>query len=351
MKKWILYSIVGILFVACSPVQKLQKNDGLYSVVFYNVENLFDTIPDPGKNDAEYLPYGRNEWNTEKYSAKLRNIAQVLSELGREKTPQGPAVIGLAEVENQYVLNDLVNEPAIAPANYAIVHYEGKDRRGIDCALLYDPKQLKIITSTLIPHKYQNNDTTHKTRGFLVVKGKMAKDKVCFIVNHWPFRGAAAPARIWAASQVKAITDSLNRVEPRLKIIVMGDMNDDPMDESMTSGLGARKYINEVKRGDFYNPWWETLEDKGIGTLLYRGKWNLFDQIVLSYTLLNNKGLHYDSHEVFNRDYLFQQEGNYRGYPFRTHAGKTWLNGYSDHLPVILYLKKIVLCSFDSELI
>lgn len=340
MKKYISFAIVALLFAACSPVQKLQNVKGSYSIAFYNVENLFDTIHDPGKNDAEYLPSGANKWNAEKYSSKLKNIAQVLSEVGREKTPQGPAVIGLAEVENRNVLNDLVKEPAIAPANYRIVHYEGEDRRGIDCALLYDPKQFKSVTSALIPHKYQNNDTTHKTRGFLLAKGKMAKDKVCVIVNHWPSRGAAAPARVWAAKQVKAITDSLSNAEPKLKIIVMGDMNDDPMDESLVTGMRARKFVNEVQDGDFYNPWWKTLADDGIGTLQYRGKWNLFDQILLSYTLLYNKGLQYESHEVFSRDYLYQKSGNYKGYPFRTYGGKVWMNGYSDHLPVILYLRK-----------
>ncbi|NDV56962.1 endonuclease/exonuclease/phosphatase family protein [Bacteroides sp. 519] len=339
MKNCVIFSLIIFICYGCGSVEKIQKAKGLYSVAFYNVENLFDTVPDPGKNDAEYLPYGANQWNTKKYTAKLANIAQVLSELTCAKTPQGPVVIGLAEVENRYVLNDLVIQPAIAAAKYGIVHIEGEDKRGIDCALLYDPKQFKLESSVLIPHKPFNNDTTHKTRGFLLVEGKVAKERICFIVNHWPSRGAAAPARIWAARQVRAITDSLANTHPDLKIIVMGDMNDDPMDESMIT-LGARKTIAEVVEGDFYNPWWATLEDEGVGTLLYRGKWNFFDQIVLSRNLLVGKGLKYESHEVFSRDYLFQQDGKYKGYPFRTHGGREWLNGYSDHLPTIIYLKK-----------
>jgi hypothetical protein len=130
------------------------------------------------------------------------------------------------------------------------------------------------------------------------------------------------------------------RTDKKLKLIVMGDMNDDPMDESMAT-LGARKYAKQVKKGEFYNPWWETLEDKGVGTLLYRGKWNLFDQIVVSRPLLKaKKGLKYDHNEVFIREYLFQQDGKYKGSPLRTHGGRVWLNGYSDHLPTIIYLKK-----------
>lgn len=341
MKNWIILSTLLYLLVSCGTVQTTQKAKGLYSVAFYNVENLFDTVPDPGKNDAEYLPYGANRWNTEKYTAKLNNIARVLGELTREKTPQGPAAIGLAEVENRYALNDLVAAcAAVAPVKYGIVHFEGEDKRGIDCALLYDPRQFKPGKSVLIPHKPLNNDKTHKTRGFLLVQGKIAKEPVCFIVNHWPSRGAAAPARIWAARQVRMITDSLATVNPKLKIIVMGDMNDDPMDESMVKALGARKTVAEVGEGDFYNPWWSTLEDEDHGTLLYRGKWNLFDQIVLSRTLLDAAGLKYDSHEIFSRDYLFQQKGKYKGYPFRTHGGREWLNGYSDHLPTVIYLRK-----------
>ena len=130
------------------------------------------------------------------------------------------------------------------------------------------------------------------------------------------------------------------RSDKKLKLIVMGDMNDDPMDESMQT-LGARKYVSGMKASQFYNPWWETLEDKGVGTLLYRGKWNLFDQIGISKPLLKaKKGLRYDHNEVFIRDYLIQQDGKYKGAPLRTHGGRVWLNGYSDHLPTIVYLKK-----------
>lgn len=336
MRKSLIITFLLVAFVSVHA----QKTKGLHSIAFYNVENLFDTIPDPGKDDGEYLPYGSREWNTEKYTAKLTNISRVLSELGREKTPQGPALIGLAEVENHYVLQDLVREPSIADKKYEIVHFEGEDKRGIDCALLYDPSQFKLTSAVLAPHRYQNNDTTHKTRGFLIVNGKVAKSKVCVIVNHWPSRGAASPVRVWAAQQVRELTDSIAATDKKLKIIVMGDMNDDPMDESMAVALGAKKQMNEVGARDFYNPWWEILEDKGVGTLMYRGKWNLFDQIVVSKNLLQGKGLIYDSSEVFIRDYLIQQDGNYKGSPLRTHGGRLWLNGYSDHLPTIIYLKK-----------
>lgn len=332
--------IILLLSICLSAVAVFaqQKDRDLYSIAFYNVENLFDTIHDAGKNDAEFLPTGSYQWTSEKYKAKLHNIAKVLSELSRNKVSEGAAIIGLAEVENNRVLADLVSQPAIS--NYKFVHYEGPDRRGIDCALLYDPSQFEVTNSKLVLSEPFEGDTVHLTRGFLIVDGQLAGERVCVIVNHWPSRGAESPVRVHAAKQVKALKDSLMREDKKLKLIVMGDMNDDPMDQSMEV-LGARKYPKKVKKGEFYNPWWEILEDKGVGTLLYRGKWNLFDQIVISKPLLKAKrGLKYESSEVFIREYLIQQEGRYKGSPLRTHGGRVWMNGYSDHLPTIIYLKK-----------
>lgn len=334
------FIFILLLYIATMNGSAQKNGAGLYSIAFYNLENLFDTIHDYGKNDHDFLPDGAMAWNSEKYQAKLTNIAQVLSEIARDKTPRGPAVIGVAEVENRRVLEDLVAQPALSAMNYGIVHHEGPDRRGIDCALLYDPQQFTVNSDQLSPYVYLNNDTTYKTRGFLIVRGEMAGEDVCFIVNHWPSRGAESPVRVRAADQVRVLKDSLMQENRKIKLIILGDMNDDPMDESMAVALGARKYRNEVKKKELYNPWWEILEDKGIGTLLYRGKWNLFDQIVVSKTLLGKKKLHYDSCEIFMRDYLFQQDGKYKGSPLRTYGGSEWLNGYSDHLPTIIYLRK-----------
>lgn len=334
MKK-LLLMFAGALCALALSAQKPQK---LYSVAFYNLENLFDTIHDAGKNDQEFLPDGSYKWTGTKYRAKLANLAKVLGSLSKDRVEQGPAFIGVAEVENDRVLDDLLKQPAIS--HYRYVHYEGPDRRGIDCALLYDPAQFSVRHSGLVLSEPFNGDTVHLTRGFLVVDGELAGERLCVIVNHWPSRGAGSPVRVHAARQVKALGDSLLREDKKLKLIVMGDLNDDPMDESLAV-LGAHKHAKDVKKGQFYNPWWETLEDRGVGTLLYRGKWNLFDQILLSKTLLKKRrGLRYDHNEVFVRDYLIQQDGKYKGYPLRTHGGRTWLNGYSDHLPTIVYLKK-----------
>jgi hypothetical protein len=334
----LIISVLLALVAVTTRAQTHSSEQRLYSVAFYNLENLFDTIHDAGKNDSEFLPDGTYKWNTLKYESKLKNIARVLSELSRDRVPQGAAVIGVAEVENRRALTDLTAQPAIS--NYRFVHYEGPDKRGIDCALLYDPKQFTVNRSKLVLSIPYQGDTTHLTRGFLIVDGELAGERICFIVNHWPSRGAQSPVRVHAAQQVKAIKDSLLRTDKKLKLVIMGDLNDDPMDESLQT-LGARKYPKQVKKGELYNPWWETLQDKGVGTLLYRGKWNLFDQIIISRPLLKaKKGLRYDHNEVFLRDYLIQQEGQYKGSPLRTHGGRQWLNGYSDHLPTIIYLSK-----------
>ena len=342
MKRLMFLAVMFLLVGISSYAQ--ERKVVLYGIAFYNQENLFDTIHNEGKNDYEYLPDGRNKWNTEKYMAKLKNMAQVLSELATDKTPDGAAVIGLAEVEDRRVLEDLLKQPALADRGYEIEHYEGPDHRGIDCALFYNPVYFQVDSSKLLPYVYPDNDTIHATRGFWVVSGKMADEHVHFIVNHWPSRAAGSETREWAGAQVKMIKEALVQNDPSCKVIIMGDMNDDPMDKSMRVALGAKRKMEETGPHDLYNPWWDTLEKDRHGTLCYRGKWNLFDQIVFTGNLLNEdqKKLSFWKHEIFVRDYLFQKEGKYKGYPNRTQAGGVWLNGYSDHLPTLIYLLKEV---------
>lgn len=182
--------ILFLWVLCCCSLAMAQTSRGLCSVAFYNLENLFDTIHDVGKNDADFLPDGRYQWNSKKYQSKLRRMARVLGELGREKVPQGPALIGLAEIENSRVLADLVHTAPLQ--QYRFVHYEGPDRRGIDCALLYDPMQFVVERSVLVPSVPFEGDTAHLTRGFLVVEGCLHNEKLCVVVNHWPSRGAAS---------------------------------------------------------------------------------------------------------------------------------------------------------------
>lgn len=332
----------GIICLLLSLPLQAQKKYGLYGVAFYNVENLFDTIHDVGKNDYEFLPEGSYKWTSLKYNSKLKNMAQVISELCTDKLPMGAAVIGLSEIENRNVLEDLLKQPTLKDRGYQIIHIEGPDRRGVDCAYFYNPRFFQPENIKLVPYVYPNNDTTYVTRGFLLASGKMAGEPVHFIVNHWPSRAAGSEARERAGRQVKAIVDSLQTLDPDAKVIIMGDMNDDPKNKSMREALGCKHKIKDVGTQDIYNPWWDMLYKVGQGSLLYDGKWNMFDQIVFTGSLLgkDRTTLKFYKNEIFIRDYLFQQEGKYKGAPKRTTAGGVWLNGYSDHLPTYIYLIK-----------
>lgn len=347
------------------------KRYALYGVAFYNLENLFDTLHDAGKNDYEYLPDGRNKWGKMKYEAKLHNMARVLSELCTDKLPQGPAVIGVSELENHLALEDLLHQPSLAGRGLKYVDVAGPDRRGVECAFIYNPRFFQMERYMHVPYYYApsgrvddplvgfytdeqgevqaytdlKGDTTHITRGFLVMQGLLAGERMFFIVNHWPSRAAGSEARERAGYQVRMLKDALMASHPEAKVMIMGDMNDDPADKSMTTALGCKPQADKVKKTtDLFNPWHETLYKRGQGTLLYQGKWNLFDQIVFSGNLLgtDRTSLKFYKHEIFMRDYLFQQEGKYKGSPLRTHAGGVWLNGYSDHLPTYVYLIKEV---------
>ncbi|SDZ83680.1 Endonuclease/Exonuclease/phosphatase family protein [Segatella bryantii] len=341
MKKNIL--LLAAWFMACLTVSA-QKSFVGYAIGFYNQENLFDTCHDEGKNDYEYLP--AKGWNGLKYSNKLKNMAQVLSEMGTDVIPVGCAAIGLAEVENDNVLKDLVAQPALAKRGFNFVHIEGPDRRGIDCALLYNPQLFQVRNVKLVPYVQElKKDSAFYTRGFLTVSGTLANEHVAIIVCHLPSRFSASFYRESGARQIKVVKDSLLREDPTCKVIVMGDMNDDPEDASMYKELAAKENINKVKADEMFNPWYN-VHQSGTGTLSYQGAWNLFDQIILSPTLINQNGskdystLKYWKNQIFRRDYMFQTEGKYKGSPKRTTAGGVWLNGYSDHLPTVVYLLK-----------
>ena len=344
MKKNLLF-IALLLLVAMAGAQA-KKKTRLYAVGFYNQENLFDTCHDEGKNDYDFLPDGSYKWNTLKYTHKLRNMAQALADMGTDSLPGiGCAAIGLAEVENSNVLDDLTAQPALKARGYKYIHVEGPDLRGIDCALLYNPALFKVRDVKLVPYVPEEpKDSAFLTRGFLTVSGEMAGEHVAIVVCHWPSRFSTSYYRELAARQARAVKDSLLHADKKCKVMVMGDMNDDPVDTSMMDGLSCKADIQAVGKTDMYNPWYNILVNEKRGTLYYRGAWNLFDQIVLSPNMLAKKvtkapkRLTFMSNEINVRPYLLQTEGKYKGAPKRTTASKKWLDGYSDHLPVVVYL-------------
>ena len=335
MKK--LLFTIACLFSIYFPAQSQEKVQAL--VAFYNVENLFDTEDDSIKNDEEYLPTGRNEWTQERYKAKLKNIAKVINSLGGGHTPD---IMGLCEIENRRVVEDLVTQPALAKNRYQIVHFDAPDRRGIDVGLIYKPQVFVPFHTKPLP---LNNpqDTSFKTRDILYVKGLFQrKDTLHIFVNHWPSRrGGKEDMRIEAGKLARSAVDSILQINPDAKIILMGDFNDDPTNKSIANYLRAQGKEKKLTEGDLFNPSFKPFK-QGYGSLKYRGAYNLFDQIIISQGLLkkNADDVYYmpESFRVFAADWLQNKSGKYAGYPFRTFAGGVYTGGYSDHFPSFIVI-------------
>lgn len=315
-------------------------------IAFYNLENLFDTLDTPGVIDTEFTPDSPKRWNSERYWAKIDKLAEVISQLGSHDKVPGPAIVGLCEMENRAVLEDLVKSPRIRHLNYSIVHFDSPDRRGVDVAMLYQPRYFKVSNSRSVPLIIHGEDGTRiYTRDQLQVSGVFDGEPMHFIVNHWPSRRGGEDRsrnlRNVAARLTRSLVDSISSIEKNAKVIVMGDLNDDPVNESIRLYLKARDDQNRLKPGQMFNAM-GMLYKRGIGTLAYRDQWNLFDQIILTQAFLekNQKGYRYHSSRVFNESFLAQPEGRFKGYPFRTYVGDTYHGGYSDHFPVYILIVK-----------
>lgn len=338
--------IAAALVLASIPAVVAQGGMQAAGIAFYNLENLFDTIPNnPLGRDLEYTPGGQNRWDSRKYNNKLHNLATAISSFTTKTTPYGPAIIGVSEVENRGVLEDLVAQPELKSWNLQICHHDSPDRRGIDVGLLYNPRYFKVENVT----NHRLTAVPFATRDQMCVVGSLLGQQVAVIVNHWPSRlggqEQSSPNREAAAALCLEIADSLWNINPNIGVIIMGDLNDDPMDKSCAKVLGAKKKAAGVGAHQFYNPFWKMLDD-GIGTLAYKSSWNLFDQIILSGNLVNDTGdqnWHFYRAFVHNKDFLKDKEGTRQGYPLRTFASGSYLNGYSDHFPTeILLVRKIV---------
>lgn len=318
----------------------------VYGVAFYNLENLFDTINNNGKYDLEFSPQGSRQWDGQKYWKKIHNMAYSISRMTTKTTPNGPAVIGVSEIENITVLNDLVNDPQLKERGYKVIHHDSPDARGIDVGLLYNPKMFRPLMVT--NHRLKIDSLPRfRTRDQMCVVGLLGGDRVAFIVNHWPSRRGGTEQSSWlreaAAQLTKSIADSLLNVDPNIGVVMMGDLNDYPNNRSVTDVMKARKKEAETAQGEFYNPFWK-LFDEGIGSYIYRGSWGLFDQIMVSYnmTAQGSCPLKIQGALVRNDDFLRQQEGRYKGYPLRTYSDGAFTNGYSDHFPTEIFLFKAI---------
>jgi len=346
MKKYFL----GIVAVFIGLLLHAQKQNYKVAVVaFYNLENFYDTINNPMVNDDEFTPQGEKNYNSKIYFTKIDRLATVLSGIGTDEkvfNQDGAALIGVAEIENDTVLNDLIHHPLLKKRNYQIVHYDSKDARGVDVALLYNPKYFKVEDSKALFVKLPGGaKEAYYTRDVLWVKGKFDGETVHLYVNHWPSRlggeERSAPARAAAAMVCKKHMDSIAKADGEQKVIIMGDLNDDPISPSITEVLKAKGKATDVQPGGIFNPWTE-LYKKGIGTLAYQDAWGLFDQIMINYPWLNKSqnGFFYYQQFIYNREFMKENTGRYKGYPMRTWDGNTYRGGYSDHFPTYLILLK-----------
>lgn len=343
MKKIALLLLL-LAVVSYSYAQKKHK------VVFYNIENFFDTVNDPDVLDDEFTPEGAKKWNEAKYAKKLGNIERVFFDISAIDKNY-PAIIGVCEVENRTVLEDIVATPKLAGANYRISHFDSPERRGVDVAFMYRPDVFKMegekAVTTVIP-----SIPNYKTRDILTLWGKIEGEDFFFMVAHWPSRlggkEASEDRRIAVGKQMRAIADSVAQVRPGVKIVAMGDFNDDPTDKSIAQGFGAKAKTKELGVGDYYIPFAEMLK-AGQGTLAYGDAWNIFDNIIVSENLFNAKKGEWKLQKaekskfygnIFKRHYLIQKEGQYKGYPLRTYVGNNFQEGFSDHLPVYIYIGK-----------
>ncbi|MBX2887184.1 MAG: endonuclease/exonuclease/phosphatase [Ferruginibacter sp.] len=344
-----LYAAFIIIFLIFSNSLLAQKKDYRVSVVgFYNLENLFDTVNNPLKNDEEFLPNSARQYNTRIYYDKLDRLSDVISQMGTDVNPDGLAILGVAEVENDTVLKDLVKRPKLKDRKLKICHYDSPDARGIDVGMLYNPKYFSVLFSA--PFFVQlpgGSKDAYFTRDVLYVKGLLDGDTMHVFVNHWPSRSGgeerSRPGREAAAQVVKDKVDSILAKSPNAKYIIMGDLNDDPISPSITKVLNAKGKKEDVKANGIYNPWVDMYK-RGIGTSPYQDAWGLFDQIMVSNSMLdkNTGGYHFYKQMIFNKEFLVQKTGKYRNYSKRTWSGITYNYGYSDHFPVYIILLKEV---------
>ncbi|TRW22874.1 endonuclease/exonuclease/phosphatase family protein [Flavobacterium zepuense] len=337
------------------------KKYKVQTIAFYNVENLYDTINDTKVNDEEFTPNGKQYWTAAKYQKKLANLAHVIAGIGSGDNPNNsPVIIGLAEVENRGVLEDLIKQQLLIEKDYGIVHFDSPDRRGSDVALLYQKKLFKPIsyknvglykTTTAVAEEETDETTEDKpdtykgrlfTRDQLLVTGMLDGEEVSFIVNHWPSRSGgekkSSPGREAAAVLNRKIIDSLYYINPLAKIVNMGDFNDGPYNNTLKKTLGTKGYKDDVKPGGLFNPM-EKMSKEGDGTLAYYDSWDIFDQIIISQPLLGKdySSYHYWKAGIYNPVFIKQGSGKYSEYPLRTANGEV---GFSDHFPVYIYLIK-----------
>lgn len=314
----------------------LSNREEVLTVAFYNVENLFDTVNDVYTNDSDYTPKGKLAWDFRRYYKKIKKISYVISQIGKESSSNLPALVGLVEVENTKVLDDLVNHKNLVNYGYRCVHFDSSDRRGIDTALLFRDAFFDPVDSKIYPLNFLNEDgIIEYSRDILLVSGFLNNELIHIIVNHWPSRREGTKEteekRIAAAQVVNTIILEVTEKDAEAKFIIMGDFNDNPTSTSIEKHLVTEYFFNPMKA--FY--------EKGLGTLTFQKQWFLFDQIIMSKNFLdkNTTTNYFLKANIFNKKWLQVPKGKLKGSPHRTYIGPWYKGGFSDHFPVYINLK------------
>lgn len=331
-KKHLKAVLFALLFTA--GIQGLVAQG--YWIGFYNLENLFDTINNKEVDDNEHTPSGGYNWSTERFNHKIDQINKVIDSISRATSPNIWGVLGVCEIENASVLKALCNKFAAANS-CSFVHFESPDRRGIDVALLYNSNAFKPTHFEKVAVRLFLSDNTPKyTRDLLVVSGWLGSTKVHFIVAHWPSRSGGQKRsehfRMTASYYSKRITDSIKQNDPQAQIVLMGDLNDDPSNRSVKRFVQSKN--TEI---GFYNPM-EAIHKQGVGSIAYRDRWHLFDQLIFTNNFLKEGPLRLQGAGVYRKKFLTQLDGRFKNYPLRTYVGQNYVGGYSDHFPVIAIL-------------
>ncbi len=396
MKK--IISFVFVMLFCYTYAQQTGQLRKVATIGFMNVENLFDTIPSADyidgtldvhnpafhrsvpidslkylettedfrgewSNEAligkkvirhqiladDFTANSSKNWNSKNYNHKLGNLAKVISELGAKYTNTAPVIVGLIEVENRQVIEDLIKQPALAKYDYGIIHYNSFDARGIDVALIYQKRRFTPTNSLKKEIKIYNDDKRSYTRGVLTVTGFLDNEKVAFFMNHWPSRSGgearSLPKRNAAAVVLKQQMDSIRLADPTTKLFAMGDFNDDPISSSLRNYLKTALTPKDLSPETPYLNLMYPLFKKGVASLAYQDAPNLFDQIIVSGNVIADKvGQDYSVYktEIYAPAYLINREGNWKGYPLRSWNGDTYTGGYSDHFPAFVVLQREV---------
>jgi len=315
-----------------------QFGDSTLTFVFYNVENLFDIHDDPEKNDQEFLPGSKKQWTAERYQQKLADLSRVLAETGGDELPE---IVGLCEVENRQVVEELFSTGPLQAGGYAVVHVESRDARGIDVSFAYRPDELKVLENRTVSVRKGNRKLT--TRDILLVTGLAGNgERFHIFINHWPSRvggeAESEPDRIAAAAALRMVVDSLQQADPEAHIVIMGDMNDEPGNRSLRETLAAGSPETNPSSG-LVNLMLPAFQ-RGEGSYNYRGDWNMLDNLVVSSSLLDEEGFRCTDREghIFRREWMEFRNRKGEVSPNRTYAGNKYTGGVSDHFPVYFRL-------------